>query len=131
MEVLAGLMKSKIDNRKSEMNLIWQFLVKSAAGWRCEMCGSATNGLHAAHIIGRRALWTCWRVRNGLALCVSCHDDVKIAVWLKTRNWDRRSPYRYRWRWIVAQKRKINPVFRESDLRNVERRLRRKYRTAA
>lgn len=124
-------MKSKIDNRKSEMNSMWQWLVKSGAGWRCEMCGSDGNGLHAAHIIGRRALWTCWQERNGLALCVKCHDDGKIKAWLMARNWDRTSPYRYRWRWICDQRRKINPVFRESDRLNVYRRLKRKSRTAA
>jgi len=124
-------MKSSIDNRKSAMDNIWQYLVKCAGGWRCEICGSGSAGLHAAHIIGRRALWTCWRLRNGLALCPNCHDDIKIAAFLQARNWDRSSKYRYRWRWIVAQKRKVNPVFRTSDLLNEHRRLKRKSRTAA
>lgn len=85
-------------------NKLWEFLIKSRAGFCCEMCGSGTNGLHAAHIIGRRAYWTRWRLRNGLALCPGCHDDVKIKAWLIAESRRQGSNYRWRWRWIVKEK---------------------------
>ena len=125
--------KSGTDMNKSQISSldhIWQYLIKVAAGWRCEICGSTNNGLHAAHIIGRGALWTRWRERNGLALCVECHVDAKIKAWLIAENWRKGSKYRYRWNWIVAQKRKIHYSSRP-EYKNEKRRLIRKYRTAA
>ena len=57
------------------LDKMWEYLIKSLAGWRCEMCGSGSKGLQAAHIIGRAAMWTRWRLRNGLGLCPSCDFD--------------------------------------------------------
>ena len=58
------------------------------------MCGSGSKGLQAAHIIGRAAMWTRWRLRNGLGLCPSCHNDSKIKAWLIAN-------HPARWRWVV------------------------------
>lgn len=117
-------MKVSASPKYAECNKLWEYLVKCQAGWRCEMCGSTDSGLHAAHIIGRRALWTRWLLRNGLGLCPDCHDDVKIAKWLRAED-------PVRWRWIVVKRRTVNGVFRLSDLDITHRRLIRKSRIAA
>lgn len=101
-------------------DILWQYLIKSRAGCCCEMCGAGTNGLHAAHIIGRGAYWTRWRLRNGLALCVDCHVDAKIKAWLQETAERRR-----RWRWVVKQRAMVHRG-RGPDLRNEYRRLKRK-----
>jgi len=108
---------------KHILDKMWQYLIKGCAGFCCEMCGSGTNGLHAAHIIGRGGLWTRWRLRNGLALCVSCHNDAKITAWLiaESRKWN--SKYRWRWRWITKERRKVHRGH-GPYLRNEYRRLR-------
>lgn len=81
---------------------IWEYMIKSSAGWRCELCGDANNGLDAHHVILRRHLWTRWDKRNGVAVCQGgCHDPVKVLAWLKRT--DRR-----RYNWIMAQKRKVH-----------------------
>ena len=105
-------------------NKLFEYLIKSRAGFRCEMCGSGANGLHAAHIIGRRAYWTRWRLRNGLALCIACHDDVKIKAWLITESRRPESKYRWRLRWIVKQRMIVH--YGQPDLKNEYRRLKTK-----
>lgn len=103
----------------------WEYLIKGLAGWRCEMCGDGTSGLHAAHIIGRGAMWTRWRLRNGLGLCPACHVDSKIRAWLIAESYKLTSKYRWRWRWIVKE-RQIVHRGRGPDKKNEYRRLRRK-----
>jgi len=106
------------------LDKMWQYLIKARAGCCCEMCGSGSNGLHAAHIIGRVAMWTRWRLRNGLALCVSCHVDSKIKAWLMgTLAGNYLKPPAGRWRWVCRQKQKVHRG-RWPDLRNEYRRLR-------
>jgi len=83
------------------LDIMWQYLVKSRAGCCCEMCGDGTNGLHAAHIIGRGAMWTRWRLRNGLALCPACHVDSKIKAWLIATDFRR-------WLWVVKERQKVH-----------------------
>ena len=102
-------------------NKLWEYLIKSRAGFCCEICGSGVNGLHAAHIIGRGAYWTRWRLRNGLALCVSCHVDAKIKAWLIAESYKKNSKYRWRWRWIVKERMIVH--YGNPDPRNEHRRL--------
>ena len=108
---------------------LWEYLVKGRAGWRCEICGSGSSGLHAAHIIGRGALWTRHRLRNGLGLCPICHVDSKIKAWLIAEAHKKDSKYRWRWRWVQKQRRIIHRG-RGPDLRNEYRRLRSKEKAA-
>lgn len=98
-------------------DILWQYIIKSCAGCCCEMCGSGNKGLHAAHIIGRGAYWTRWRLRNGLALCFDCHVDAKIKAWLIAN--DPR-----RWQWIVKQRGIVH--YGNPDPRNEFRRLKTK-----
>lgn len=105
-------------------DVLWQYIIKGRAGSCCEMCGSGSNGLHAAHIIGRGAYWTRWRLLNGLALCVSCHVDAKIKAWLIAESRWRDSKYRRRWRWVCRQRQILH--YGNPDPKNEYRRLRRK-----
>jgi len=100
------------------LDKLWQYIIKNRTGWRCEMCGDGKSGLHAAHIIGRGAMWTRWRLRNGLGLCPACHNDVKIKSWLQVNDPGR-------WRWVLRQRATIHRG-RGPDLETEYRRLRRK-----
>ena len=101
------------------LDKLWQYIIKARAGFCCEICGASDKGLHAAHIIGRRGLWTRWQVKNGLAVCPDCHVDSKIKDWLKAND-----PNRYQW--IIKQRAKVRHGQRidlEAIRRNLELRM--------
>lgn len=57
----------------------WTFLVKHRAGFECENCGASNKEkeLHAHHIRrpgdgGKNTL------RNGKALCITCHGETRV-----------------------------------------------------
>ena len=58
------------------MNLAaWSRAVRDRDGNRCRRCGS-TQGIDAAHIIGRAKPRTRYVLENGIALCRLCHQDL-------------------------------------------------------
>lgn len=54
----------------------WRESVMRRARWRCEACGG--RAAHAHHVVydqelRRRSLWR-WDPRNGMAVCLFCHE---------------------------------------------------------
>jgi len=97
------------------LDKMWQYLVKSRAGCRCEMCGDDRNGLQAHHINSRGRLWTRWDKRNGVAVCLGgCHDERKVLEWLEAND-----PKRYRW--IMKQRATVHRG--RIDLNRIRRKL--------
>jgi len=41
----------------------------------CRVCRRQDRKLEAAHIVGRGAYNTRWRLDNGILLCFTCHQD--------------------------------------------------------
>ena len=62
--------KSEIKNLDS----LWSFKIKQRANYICECCHRKDNALNSAHIIGRTNRTLRWDLRNGLCLCVACHN---------------------------------------------------------
>ena len=52
---------------------LWKLLVKTRAGYRCEICGCTTKQLHAHHLIDAGVLCYRYEPMNGICLCASCH----------------------------------------------------------
>lgn len=55
----------------------FSLLVRSLAGWKCEVCGKDMSRnrqhLHCAHYFGRRNRATRWLLENCVAACYTCH----------------------------------------------------------
>jgi len=66
-----------------KLDTLWSKRVKELAGYVCEHC--LRNGyeiepetgawLNSSHILGRRYRATRWLLRNGLCLCLNCHQN--------------------------------------------------------
>lgn len=94
------------------LDYMWRVIIAFRADHRCELCRKA--GSDCAHIITRRNQWTRWHEKNGLVVCVDCHDDQKIEAWLKAND-----PARYRW--IVRQRAKVH--YGRFDLVKIQKKL--------
>ncbi len=92
---------------------LWEYKIKVRGGFRCEICGSVSCGLDAAHIIDRRHLWTAWDLRNGIAVCRDCHNELAIMGWLFAKD-----PQRY-W-WILEQRRTVHQGWKIDPQRILE-----------
>lgn len=69
----------------------WSYRIRSAAGWRCQMCQrehKATKERRCeAHHIWPKAKYPALALdyRNGICLCQRCHRQVVHKTW---ENWD-------------------------------------------
>lgn len=58
---------------------------------RCEWCGSVTNQMHWAHVIGRTNKTLRWDIFNGMCLCAYCHEwrwhqsPLEAVEWFKSK----------------------------------------------
>lgn len=83
---------------------LWKELVKTRAGYRCEICGCTHKQLHAHHLIDAGVLLFRYDPNNGLCLCASCHklDKHRSAhrnpIWFENALWEKH-PKRWVW-WI-------------------------------
>lgn len=57
---------------KRKLDKLWSEIVRKRDG-KCTFCGREDGKLDANHIMSRRHLATRWDVRNGNALCFTCH----------------------------------------------------------
>ena len=106
---------NKITNHRL-LDKLWEFTVKSRAGFRCELCGDGGNGLDAHHILGR-GLWLRWDTDNGAAVCRGgCHNKMIVLRWLKETD-----PRRYK---RLTKKRNELHIGRKINLAAIERKLR-------
>jgi hypothetical protein len=60
-------------SEKKKLDGIWAEIIKKPG--YCLRCGATHKKLEAAHIVGRGAYATRWRLDNGLCLCFTCHAD--------------------------------------------------------
>jgi len=58
-----------------KLDKIWSEKIKEIGNYRCLKCGTTNRKLESAHIVGRGAYNTRWRLDNGLCLCFTCHQD--------------------------------------------------------
>lgn len=95
-------MKVRISKADAEFSR----LIRGRDKWRCRRCGGGpylppSQGLHCAHIVGRRNRELRWDERNAVSLCASCHfwahgnpiaftEWVKDEIGVKTYNWLRK-----------------------------------------
>ncbi len=63
--------------RVDKMDTLFSKLVRSLAGWKCELCGSTGIQLHCHHFVGRRYLQTRYLLENAISVCVSCHNQLE------------------------------------------------------
>lgn len=74
---------------------LWSLAVKSDWAYKCAVCGKRGN-LNSHHLVPRQHEATRYLLRNGICLCVNCHQfDVDLSphqnaegwrVWLKTHH---------------------------------------------
>lgn len=57
---------------KRKLDKLWSQIIR-ARDKRCTFCGRDSCKLDANHIMSRRHTATRWDVRNGNALCFTCH----------------------------------------------------------
>ena len=62
----------------SPLDKLFSKYVRSRDRWTCQRCMKyhrpPTNGLHCAHLFGRRNKSTRWDPDNAIALCYGCHQ---------------------------------------------------------
>ncbi len=68
-------MKRKL--RVDKLDTLFSKLVRSLAGWKCELCGATGVQLHCHHFVGRRYLQTRYLIENAISVCVSCHNQLE------------------------------------------------------
>ena len=78
--------------RLSKQDAEFSRLIRERDKWRCRRCGTqyapGSQGLHCAHIVGRRNRELRWDERNAISLCFSCHlwahgNPLQFHDWLK------------------------------------------------
>lgn len=60
----------------STLDAAWRQAVMTAYNYRCGMCGLSweQGALQCHHIVKRRRKFTRWSWKNGIPLCVMCHE---------------------------------------------------------
>ena len=60
---------------KAKLDKMWQEIVSTRQGYRCELCGGTPACGH--HIIFKsQSLYLHWDLKNAIVLCSSCHYKV-------------------------------------------------------
>ena len=89
--------KTERDKITDKLDKVWAEVVKSKAGYKCEVCNLSDGRLNAHHIEGRRNLRLRWDLRNGVCLCSGCHMFRKESAhqspewfhfWLEECRWE-------------------------------------------
>ncbi len=80
---------------KKACDIAWSLAIRSKG--YCEICGSNGYQLNAHHIIGRAVMILRFDIKNGVCLCVNCHEfsndsvknnPLKFINWLKQNRLD-------------------------------------------
>jgi len=81
---------------------LWRKIIKRKG--RCDKCGSR-YGLEAHHVIGRGNNNLRWDLRNGICLCLECHDQQKAKPKKFLKWFEQRRPDDYEY--LLKEKNRI------------------------
>jgi len=94
------------------LDKLFEYIIKSRAGWRCELCNSNRDGLDCHHVFTRGNHWIRWDPDNGVATCqAGCHDRKKVLDWLLDQH-----PERY---WRLLRKKNTLHHGQKIDLQQI------------
>ena len=65
---------------------LWSYAVRDDWGWNCAVCGAGKVDAH--HLVPRQFNATRYELKNGIALCSSCHQfDAEISPHQNAAGW--------------------------------------------